>query len=174
MNGLYDDVITWDSWLIQVFARNYWFTLFLTKASPTDRRTDGRTNLVRDAKTHRKIKRSARFCGFVAAARSYCRERTARDQTNQFILFYCNPFTIKKKIWIWMSKSFFFAGYARFQHFIPTMKKVNVRKCRSCHWVKKVVRCWWWWRLPNWVWPGVGQERGRSRAGTGPVQSWAA
>ena len=37
---------------------------------------------------------SAQSRGFVAAARSYCRERTARDQSNQFLLFWHNPSTM--------------------------------------------------------------------------------
>ena len=60
MNGFYDDMITWESWLIQLFAWNYWFPLFLTKASPTDRRTDRPTNGPTDGRTDRPGYRDAR------------------------------------------------------------------------------------------------------------------
>ena len=51
--------------LLQSFARKYWFSLFFTKASPTDGRTDrptdGRTDMpgYRDARTHLKTTSSS-------------------------------------------------------------------------------------------------------------------
>ena len=60
MNGLYDEVIRWHSWL-QLFARNYWFSLFLTKASPTDQPTDGPADGQTDGRTDPAIEMRGRI-----------------------------------------------------------------------------------------------------------------
>ena len=54
-------------------------------------------------------------------------------------------------------------------HTIPELhfNLENFCYLKHCNYI--LIKCWWWWRLPNWG--GQDQEQGRSRPWAGPEQA---